>query len=71
MNNIKFFYWLGTLVLFFGILWMSLPHASHAVILGAEELEEHYVHTLQGLALVILGLPMFLYNGKKLKTSRL
>ena len=53
--NKRIIYFVGSVILFLGLLWMFLPHAFHNVITEEDE-TEHYVHLIQGLIITILGL---------------
>lgn len=58
-------YWICTIILFLGLLWMFLPHAAHGVITGdAEEETEHYEHMIQGLIATVLALVGMIWNEK-------
>jgi hypothetical protein len=66
----KKLYWICTIVLFLGLLWMFLPHATHSVITGkAEEETEHYVHLIEGAIPTIISLILMIWNEKKGKIS--
>jgi len=65
MNTLKILYLLGGILLFIGLLWMFLPHATHAAILGEEDEAEHYVHIIQGIIPTILGLILLLWYDKR------
>ena len=59
------FYFIGSILLFLGLLWMLLPHAFHSQILQENEPEqqtEHYLHILQGLIVAVSGLYIMLLS---------
>jgi len=60
-------YWLGAITTFAGVVWMFLPHAYHAKILGSEDLTEHYIHIFQGALFTIIGLVFLVWNDRKNK----
>ena len=69
-NKAKLIYILGSIVLFLGLIWMLLPHATHEQI--AESIIEtegfevsHILHTLEGLIATILGLILMVYTEKQ------
>lgn len=79
--NFKIFtlYNLGALILFLGLLWMFLPHATHESILDQVEQEgaSHLSHTIHGaiaavIGLVIMGIANHIQdkNNKKKKRRR-
>lgn len=65
----KTIYWICTVVLFLGLLWMFLPHAAHNAIVfeieHEEEETEHYEHVIQGLIPTLLALAGMIWNEKK------
>ncbi len=63
----KKLYWICTIVLFLGLLWMFLPHAAHGAITGVEEETEHYEHVIQGLIPTLLALVGMIWNEKQSK----
>lgn len=68
MNN-KHIYNIGCVLLFFGLLWMMVPHALHSkaerALLGISDSEaeesSHYTHLLEGLGVVIVALGIMKY----------
>lgn len=60
----KKIYWICTIVLFLGLLWMFLPHAAHNLIISEVEETEHYEHIIQGLIPTILSLIVMILNEK-------
>jgi len=72
----KTIYYIGAVLLFIGLLWVFLPHASHAQVTetltghGEEEEEtEHYIHLLQGLIAIIAGLILMFYTEDRTNTK--
>jgi len=59
----KLTYLLGSIILFFGIVWLLLPHASHAELI--ENDSPHYVHILQGVFLTLIGLALLIYSTRE------
>ena len=65
-------YVIGVIFLFFGLLWMFLPHLTHEAVLsklGQSELEgeSHFEHTFQGLVGTLIGLGLLMYDERKQK----
>ncbi len=60
----KKLYWICTIVLFLGLLWMFLPHTAHNAIITEEEETEHYEHIIQGLIPTLLALIGMVWNEK-------
>jgi len=52
-------YLLGSIILFFGLAWLLLPHASHAELIKNDS--PHYIHILQGVFLILIGLTLLIY----------
>ena len=48
-----FFYFLGSLILFTGLLWMMLPHAYHNKITIQKN---HLLHIIQGIIISVIGI---------------
>ena len=69
----KIIYLIGSIILFLGLFWMLLPHANHAEIISSisSEIEEtsHFLHTLEGLTLTILGLIIMIYSNRKINST--
>ncbi|MBI3334179.1 hypothetical protein HYZ97_01725 [Candidatus Pacearchaeota archaeon] len=71
-------YAIGCICLFLGLLWMFLPHASHAAFIesvgghaDAEEiLKEHLIHTGEGLVLTLIGLWLLVCNERRQKQKK-
>jgi len=59
-------YSLGTLLLFFGLLWMFLPHTAHATVLGPEDMTSHYMHIAEGLVVTVAGLGLMVYGERRI-----
>ncbi|MBI2655498.1 hypothetical protein HYX06_03685 [Candidatus Woesearchaeota archaeon] len=57
---------IGTLILFAGMLIAFSSHAFHARI-GLGEETSHLKHVIYGIALVIAGLVILVYNNKALR----
>ena len=60
----NFFYFFGSFILFLGLLWVFLPHTAHQELLPGDEVE-HLYHTLQGAAVVVVGLGIMIVSRKK------
>ena len=67
--NFKILYTVGTVLLFLGLLWMFLPHASHALILNEKEETSHFLHIFEGLIAVVIGVTILIKTEKKIKTN--
>mgnify|MGYP001561566409 CR=1 FL=1 len=57
-------YFFGTVLLFIGLFWMFLPHATHEKIISADENLSHITHIFQGVVLVIIGLAVMIFSNK-------
>ena len=61
----KYAYYLGCILLFLGLLWMFLPHATHHLIeIPSAENQEHIADIFEGLASVLAGLGFILLSEK-------
>ena len=56
----KKLYIFGSILLFLGLLWMFLPHAVHTSLTREKEIT-HIFHTLEGFAVVVIGLGIMIY----------
>lgn len=64
METKKFFFGLGTVILFIGFFYAFLPHAVHnAVGLGKET--QHTKHVVFGAIMILVGLVLLILNEKK------
>ncbi len=64
----SFIYFIGSITLFIGLLWMFLPHAYHEEILENVSYNvdlSHITHTVQGLILTLIGLIIMILVQKK------
>ena len=59
---------IGTILLVVGFLLAFLPHATHVAV-GLEE-TSHLQHVIFGIALVVVGLGILVYNNKALKLGQ-
>ncbi len=66
--RLKYLYYLGSFLLFIGLLWMFLPHAYHQRILNAKEEVNHLIHIFEGLIIAVIGLVIMFYKERKDKT---
>ncbi len=69
ISSAKWFYGLGCIVLFLGLVWMFLPHAFHDEVLsniGEEHESTHFTHTLQGAIVAIIGLIVLILSNRKM-----
>ena len=66
MKHIKSLDVIGTLILLIGMIIAFSSHAFHARI-GLGEETSHLSHIILGMALVILGLGILVWNNKALK----
>ncbi|HLG24459.1 MAG TPA: hypothetical protein VI564_06035 [Candidatus Nanoarchaeia archaeon] len=55
---------IGTIILFFGILFAFLPHAWHDAILQEEVGVSHFTHTIYGILAAIVGLGILIWSNK-------
>ncbi|MBI2449173.1 hypothetical protein HYV49_02660 [Candidatus Pacearchaeota archaeon] len=61
MNRKKVIYWLGTILLFAGLLLAFLPHATHEKI-GLDKETGHSSHIISGITLIIISLIILIKN---------
>lgn len=60
----KTLYWICTVVLFLGLLWVFLPHAFHNAITQENE-TSHYTHIIEGIIPTIIALVVMIWNEEK------
>ncbi|MBM3233072.1 hypothetical protein FJZ18_02810 [Candidatus Pacearchaeota archaeon] len=57
-------YVIGSVLLFIGLIWLFLPHVYHNQALGSSD-ESHYMHILEGVIVVFLGLITLIASTRK------
>lgn len=67
--NFKVIYNIGSIILFLGMLWSFLPHAYHSLITQEDE-TEHYIHLLEGVIGIVLGLIIMIWSNRKLSKKQ-
>ena len=67
MKN-KIFDIIGTIILGVGMFFAFLPHAVHIAV-GLDDGTSHTKHVITGIALVVTGLIILVYNNKALNTN--
>jgi nitrate reductase gamma subunit len=60
----------GVLVLFLGLSWMFLPHATHVAIIDDEESEEHIIHVIEGGIAALAGVGLIEFENRRLKRRK-
>ena len=66
MKHIKFLDAVGTILLIIGMVLAFLPHAAHSA-LGFSEKVSHGTHVAYGVATLVVGLLILIYNNKALR----
>ena len=69
-TRLRYLYYLGSFLLFIGLLWMFLPHAFHQKILSEKEDVEHLIHIFQGLIFVVIGLALMILSNRYKKKKQ-
>ena len=64
MKTKRYIYWLGTFILFLGLLWMFLPHTTHHLILNEHEESSHLFHTMEGGFIAVIGIMVMVFSSK-------
>lgn len=54
---------IGSIILFFGLLWLLLPHTIHEKFVLTKD-DIHIRHIYQGIILIILGLVVMVVSNK-------
>ena len=65
-----FFYFIGCVFVFCGLLWSFMPHVYHEQVFHSIDEDSielpHIIHILQGVIPVIIGLIIMVYSNKKI-----
>jgi nitrate reductase gamma subunit len=69
MTKLLSWYNLGTLILFLGLLWMFLPHATHVELLGEQDETAHIFHIIEGAAVVVAALGLLVLEQRRLRST--
>ena len=74
----RYMYNIGCVILFFGLVWVFLPHATHSkverVFLGISESDaeerSHLVHTFEGFGIVMGALGLMKYAEVRIEKAK-